>query len=420
MGFDLGAFIAGASEGAASSIDKRNKEIRQAALREFDALQKQADEQTEKLRTKRDEMKATADVLSNYRGANNVGFTPAQVVGLLQNPAVAKRVTEQLKANEDGLDQIDFAKLYTVTKGKSDITPDEFIKQSTSIAIPTTEAPQKVVRGAFGFESPAMAQAQAEFEASTGKSLKEVRATAKGVMQTDAMVEGVVDFSQFKKPDTLASVQAQLRDIIANGGDTKNGKGKMLMDKLAANAIIESKFKEGEGKERTTAQINSVINQSLRVGMEPLLIKGTVRFSPEANDYVPIVGDAASIREFQDQKNKVVRNQAIAMGILDNEGNIIGGRNSQDALLPYANIEKGKVVSWRTVAPAESEKKPAPAAPATPTAPAAPAKPAEQNAEVLPLPKTKDGKLDGSKLVAGKQYRAADNSVKTWNGTGWQ
>jgi hypothetical protein len=186
------------------------------------------------------------------------------------------------------------------------------------------------------------------------------------------------------------------------------------MDKLAANAIIESKFKEGEGKERTTAQINSVFNQSLRVGLEPLLVKGTVRFNPEANDYVPIVGDAASIREFQDQKNKVVRNQAIAMGILDNEGNIIGGRNSQDALLPYANIEKGKVVSWKTVAPAEGDKKPAPAAPA------APAKPAEQNAEVLPLPKTKDGKLDGSKLVAGKQYRAADNTVKTWNGTGWQ
>jgi hypothetical protein len=424
MGFDLGAFIAGASEGAASSIDKRNKEIRQAALREFEQLQKQSEEQTEKLRTKRDELKATADVLSSYRGANNTGFTQAQVVGLLQNPAVAKRVAEQLKANEDGLDQIDFAKLYTVTKGKTDITTDEFIKQSTSIAIPTVEAPQKVVRGAFGLESPAFAQAQAEFEASTGKSLKEVRATAKGVMPSEAVIEGVVDFSQFKKPDTLASVQAQLRDLVANGGDTKTGKGKMLMDKLAANAIIESKFKEGEGKERTTAQINSVFNQSLRVGMEPLLIKGTVRFNAEANDYVPIVGDAASIREFQDQKNKIVRNQAIAMGILDNEGNIIGGRNSQDALLPYANIEKGKVVSWRTVTPAEGEKKPAApaAAPAKPTTTTENKEPSKSVVfkDVLPIPKTADGRVDGSQLVAGKQYRAADNTVKTWNGTSWQ
>ena len=426
MGFDIGAFIAGASEGAAGAIDKRNKEIRQNTLREFDQLQKEAGEQTEKLRTKRDEMKATADVLSNYRGANNIGFTQAQIVGLLQNPAVAKRITEQLKANEDGLDQIDFSKLYTVTKGKSDITPDEFIKQSTSIPMGMPEAPQKVVRGAFGFESPAYAQAQAEFEASTGKSLREVRATAKGPMQTEAMVEGAVDFSQFKKPDTLASVQAQLRDIVANGGDTKTGKGKMLMDKLAANAIIESKFKEGEDKERTTAQINSVFNQSLRVGMEPLLLKGTVRFSQEAQEYVPIVGDAASIREFQEQKNKVVRNQAIAMGILDSQGNIIGGRNSQDALLPYANIEKGKVVSWKTVAPAEGDKKPAaPAAPAPGTAAPASATPAKEGKVVdKPIPFPKDaivnGKIDGSKLEAGQQYVSSRGRVQTWNGISLQ
>jgi len=423
MAFDIGAFIAGASEGAASAIDKRNKEIRQAALREFDALQKQADEQTEKLRTKRDEMKATADVLSNYRGANNVGFTQAQIVGLLQNPAVAKRVTEQLKANEDGLDQIDFAKLYTVTKGKTDITTDDFIKQSTSIPMGMPEAPQKVVRGAFGLESPAMAQAQAEFEASTGKSLKEVRATAKGPMAIEGVVEGKVDFSQFKRPETIATVQAKLRDIIASGGDTKTGNGKVLMDKLAANAIIEAKFKDGEGKERTTAQINSVFNQSLRVGMEPLLIKGTVRFNAEANDYVPIVGDAASIREFQDQKNKIVRNQAIAMGILDNEGNIIGGRNSQDALLPYANIEKGKVVSWRTVTPAEGEKKetPAPAKPAAaPTTEAKPKSVVFKDQDIPPIPKTVDGKIDGSKLIAGKQYKDNTGAAKTWNGTGWQ
>ena len=424
MGFDIGAFIAGASEGAASSIDKRNKEIRQAALREFEQLQKQADEQTEKLRTKRDELKATADVLSSYRGANNTGFTQAQVVGLLQNPAVAKRVADQLKANEDGLDQIDFSKLYTVTKGKTDITAEEFIKQSTSIAVPTTEAPQKVVRGAFGLESPAYGQAQAEFEAASGKSLKEVRATAKGPTSMEMPIEGVVDFSQFKRPESLATVQAKLRDHIAAGKDTKTGEGKMLMDKLAANAIIEAKFKDGEGKERTTAQINSVFNQSLRVGMEPLLIKGTVRFNAEANDYVPIVGDAASIREFQDQKNKIVRNQAIAMGILDNEGNIIGGRNSQDALLPYANIEKGKVVSWKTVTPAEGEKKPAAPAPAAPApAPTTEAKPKSvvlKDQDIPPIPKTADGKIDGSKLIAGKQYKDSNGAAKTWNGTGWQ
>ena len=83
--------------------------------------------------------------------------------------------------------------------------------------------------------------------------------------------------------------------------------------------------------------------------------------------------------------------------------------------MPYANIEKGKVVSWKTVAPAEGEKKPATEAPAAPAKPAA-----AQSTEVLPLPKTRDGKLDGSKLVAGKSYKAADGSVKIWNGSGWQ
>ena len=358
------------------------------------------------------------------RGAKNVGFTQAQIVGMLQNPAVAKNMVEKLKANEDGLHKVDFSTLYTVNKGKTDMSIDDVIKQSTSIPMGMPEEPRKVVRGAFGLESPAYEQAQAEFEASTGKSLRQIRATAKGPMPIENVVEGIVDFSQFKKPDALTTVQAKLRDLIAEGKDTKTGEGKMLMDKLAANAIIEAKFKDGEGKERTTAQINSVFNQSLRVGMEPLLIKGTVRFNAEANDYVPIVGDAASIREFQDQKNKIVRNQAIAMGILDNEGNIIGGRNSQDALLPYANIEKGKVVSWRTVTPTEGEKKPAAPAPAAPApAPTTEAKPKSvvfKDQDIPPIPKTADGKIDGSKLIAGKQYKDSNGAAKTWNGTGWQ
>jgi hypothetical protein len=418
MGFDLGAFIAGASEGAASSIDKRNKEIRQAALREFEQLQKQSEEQTEKLRTKRDELKATADVLSSYRGANNAGFTQAQVVGLLQNPAVAKRVAEQLKANEDGLDQIDFAKLYTVTKGKTDITPDDFIKQSTSIAVPTVEAPQKVVRGAFGLESPAFGQAQAEFERATGKSLKEIRATAKGPSVPEGeKIEGVVDFSQFKKPETLATVTGKLRDLIANGEDLNSEKAKPLLNKLAANAVIEARFGDKEGdKPRTAAQINSVFSRSLAVSVDPFVVKGVVRLVPETGDYVPIGGSVEDIAAFQKQKNDTIKAQAEAIGILDKTGKVIGGRNAEDALVPYANIKDGKVVSWKTAAPTPPAA--APASPAT-TENKEPSKSVVFK-DVLPIPKTADGRVDGSQLVAGKKYRAADNTVKTWNGTNWQ
>jgi hypothetical protein len=417
MAFDFGAFIAGASQGAATAIETRNKEIRNVTLREFDRLQKEAGEQEEKLRTKRDEMKATAEVLSSYRGANNVGFTPSQIVGLLQNPAVAKRVTEQLKNNEDGLSQIDFSKLYTVTKGNSDITPEEYIKQTTAIPISVVEEPQKVVRGAFGLESPAYAQAQAEFEASSGKSIKELRAFAKGPMQAEGKVEGIADFSQFKKPDSLALVTGKLRDNIANGEDLNSQKNKTLLAQLRANAVIEGMFDKGEGsdKPRTAAQINSVFNTSLRVALDPFIVKGVVRFDPNANDYVPISGDAESINSFMEQKTKVIQAQARALGILDKDNNITGGRNAMDALLPYAEIEGNKVVGWKRPA----SPTPAPAAPAAPASTES-AKPAATNQEVLPLPKTKDGKLDGTQLKAGRSYKAADGSVKIWNGTGWQ
>lgn len=423
MAFDLGAFLAGASEGAATAIDKRNKEIRQATLREFERLQKDAGEQEEKLRTKRDEMKATAEVLSSYRGANNVGFTPTQIVGLLQNPAVARRLTEQLKNNEDGLDQIDFSKLYTVTKGKTDITPDEYIKQSTAIPMGMPEGPQKVVRGAFGLESPAFAQAQAEFEAASGKKVSELRAFAKGPMQPEGQpLEGVVDFSQFRKPDSLAMVTGKLRDNIAKGEDLNSPNNKNLLAKLRANAVIEGMFNRevGEdGKPRTAAQINSVFDKTLRVGLDPFIVKGVVRFDPALNDYVPITGDAESINNFMEQKTKLIQNQARAMGILDKDNNIIGGRNSRDALLPYADIEGDKIIAFKKPA--------APSAPAA--APTTEAKPAEQKPKSAAfkdqtpaerIPKTADGKIDGAKLVPGRSYRSEDGTVKVWNGTNWQ
>lgn len=425
MAFDLGAFIAGASQGAATEIDKRNKEIRQNTLREFDQLQKQAGEQEEKLRTKRDEMKATADVLSNYRGANNIGFTQAQIVGLLQNPAVAKRITEQLKANEDGLDQIDFSKLYTVTKGKSDITSDEFIKQSTSIPKDIPEAPQKVVRGAFGFESPAYAQAQAEFEASTGKSLREVRATAKGPMQTEAMVEGVVNFSQFKKPETVAMIQARLSDNIA-GGDTDltSEKNKPLMDRLSANALIQAKFDKDKPEERTTAQINSVFSLSLRAALDPYVRNGTIRFD-DKDQVVVITGDAKAIDDFVAYKNSMIEKQARAMGLINKDNTINGGQKVRDALLPYAEFDGDKIISFKpnTNIPAKP-----PAAPAPGTAaPAAPAKPASTKTgtvvdKAIPLPKDAivNGVVDGTKLITDQKYIDRNGKTKTWGGTGWK
>jgi hypothetical protein len=115
-----------------------------------------------------------------------------------------------------------------------------------------------------------------------------------------------------------------------------------------------------------------------------------------------------------DHKNKLIQDQAKAMGILDNENKIVGGRNASDALLPYANIEGGKVVSWKSVIAPVADAPPA-AAPRAGggTAPVISEKP-------LAIPKTNTGKIDGTKLVPGQTYTAADGTIKTWNGSSWQ
>jgi hypothetical protein len=420
------AFVAGAAEGAAESIEKRNNEIRKNAAAELEMLRKEAEEKDEKLRTKRDELRSTAQALSSYRDGKGVALTETQITALLMQPVKAKQILKTLETEKD-LGNIDFSKVLKVGAKPEDVLkPQEYIQKATSIPAGLPESqPTPVVRGAFGFESPAYKQAQQQFEQVSGKSVRDIRAKALGSPDEIPAVPLEVDLSQFKKPESIEMVQNRLADNIANGGKYSDPENQKLLERLKANTAIKEMIGEGEGgKPRTAAQINGVFDKSLRIGLEPFITGRVVRLDPETNTYVPISGDVDAVNSFMKQRNEIVQSRAREMGILDKDNNIIGGRNSEDALLPYAIIKDGKVVSWRsattvtTPAPAPA---PAPgtAAPAPSAAPAKPAT-ATQSAEVLPLPKTKDGKLDGTKLVAGKQYRAADNSVKTWNGTGWQ
>jgi hypothetical protein len=420
MGFDFGALIAGASEGAATAIDKRNKEIRQSAVRDFETLQKTAGEQDAKRRTNRDELKATAQVISNFKNSQGMGFTPTQIVGLIQKPAIAKEIVSSLKDKKD-LDLVDFSTVFKLAKDTPELKRediDKYIEEVTSVKIPTTEAPQKVVRGAFGLESPAYAQAKEEFTTATGMDLKELRARAGGTPEyAGPAVEGTYNLAQFKNPDTLDNVKAQLRDRIAKGEDLDTTANKNLLAKLRANSVIEGMFdkeKGEDGKPRTAAQINSVFNTSLRVGLEPFVVKGVIRIDPQTNEPIVISGDAAAVKGYQEHKNKLIQAQAIALGILDKDNKIIGGRNSMDALLPYADIEDGKVKSWKSGSIEIPKKDETPATPATPEKPAAVSK------EAIPIPKTADGKIDGTKMIPGQKYKSADGSIKSWNGTSFQ
>ena len=407
------AFIAGAAEGAAESIEKRNNEIRKNAMAELEVLRKEAEEKDDKLRTKRNELTSTAQALSSYRDGKGVALTETQITALLMQPVKAKQILKTLE-NEKDLSNIDFSKVLGVGAKPEDVPkPMDYIQRTTSIPKGEAEPPIPVVRGAFGLESPAYKQAMQQFEQVSGKSVRDVRAKALGMPEEIPAVPLEVDLSQFKKPESIEMTQNRLADNIAKGGKFSDPENQRLLDRLKANTAIKEMIGEGEGgKPRTAAQINSVFNTSLRVGLEPFVIKGVARVDQNTGDIVPISGSVDDINSFMKQKNEIIQSRAREMGLLDKDNKIIGGRNSMDALLPYAEIKDGKATfrTATTVAP--------PAAAPAPTTEAKPKSAVFKDQDIPMVPLTADGKaIDGSKMILGKQYRDSKNQVKTWNGS---
>jgi hypothetical protein len=418
MGFDVGSFFAGASKGAATEISERNKEIRNGALKQFDQLVEEAASKEKGLLTERDTLASQAKVLASFRGLDNKGLTKSQILGLIQQPESAKNLIKELQSKKD-LSQVDLGAVFKIENTGTEMDPLDYAMQKTSIAKgqPQTQ-PTKVVRGAFGLESPAYSQAEEEFLRNTGRSISDVRGIATGKPDLGAEfkpMQGTVDMSQFANPETISNIQGKLRDNIASGKTLDDPANSRLLKQLQANAIIEDTFNrkkgEGEDKPRTAAAIGSIISRSLAVAVDPFVVKGIVRIVPETGDYVPIGGTVEEIAAFQKQKTETIRNQAIAIGILDKNGNIIGGRNSFDALVPYANIEDGKIVSWKSENIGKKE----------PTTPIVSNPQPSVVDRPLAIPKTADGKsIDAKNLVPGQKYKAADGTIKTWNGTSWQ
>jgi len=371
MAFDFSSFLGGFAESAAAGIEKRNKEIRDRALSDFERLRKEAEEKEEKNKTKRDELRTTADVLSSYTGKDGKGFTQDQIVGLLQNPGVAKRVQAQLDKNADNLEQVDFNTLFTVSKGKSNITVDDYIKVRTTTPEPTeADKEPMAVKGAFGLPSKAASRAEADFQARTGKSAAELRAAARGVGEETDRAQGTLDFGQFKQPEATTNIKNKLRDNLSKDIPIEDPRNVPLLKQLRAAAVIENTFGEKD-TDRSSAQISSVIDKTLRTTIDPTVWKGVVQYDANVQDYVPITGDGAAIKRFMDQKNLTVRDTAISLGVLSKDGiTVTGGRAARDALLPYANIdESGKIIAWRTLT---GKAEPAPAAPAPTGTSAAP------------------------------------------------
>lgn len=424
----LKSLVAGAAEGAGESIEKRNTEIRKNAMAEFEILRREAGEKTEKLQTKRDELTSMAGALSSYRDGQGVQLTETQITGLLMQPVKAKQILKTLESEKD-LSSVDFSKLLKVG-GKVEMAPEEYIKRTTSIpqGLPQTQ-PTQVPKGAFGLSSPAYGEAQQQFEAASGRKLSDVRAMALTAPERIEAVPLEVDLSQFKNPETITNITGKIRDNVANGiplSDPRNEKG---LKQLQANSILTDMFDkkgEGEDKPRSASAINAVFTKALSVSVSPWVRNNTVRLVPETGDYVPVGGTASDVDAFQKQKNDTIRKQAEAIGILDKKGKVLGGRNSFDALIPYANIEDGHIVSWRK--PSEETLKEAITLPSTTPAgpkagaPSSVTAPVEKDISVpSPAILTSDGKgVDGTAMKKtykpGQRVTMPNGKLKIWNG----
>jgi hypothetical protein len=257
------------------------------------------------------------------------------------------------------------------------------------------------------------AETEDRFSRISGMSPQDLRAAAGGLRETDITKDVALDLSQFKDPEGVATVSARLAENLSKGIKLSDPKNEPLVKKLQAFAVIKDAF-DGDEKNRTAGAIGSVLDKSLKAGMAPLMISNTVRFDDKSQEYIPNVGDAASIASFMEHRNNIIKNQAISMGILGADGTIKGGRAAMDALLPYAEIEGGKIKNWRTVSVT-----PAVTPPPAPGA-AEPAKKAEVVDKPLPVPKTPEGKVDGTKLVLGQQYIDSNGDVQAWNGMRFQ
>lgn len=467
MAFDISAFFGGLSEGVAKNIEQQDKRIREQAVSEFDRLKNEAVEQESKIKTRRDELKATASVLATYKGINNVGFTQGQIVGMLQNPAVAKRVMSVLDKNADELDQIDFSKLYTVSKGGSDKNVEEYIQDRTTFRNELTEEAkankkkQVAQRGVFGIPTRARQRAEEEFEKTSGFSVAELRVKAKGIPDEAITAEGIVDFSQFKEPDSIdkqinrvgAAIvkardagdkgeEAKLMSRVKTLQDVKNtidpekanyasvvsakklayaqekdpAKKARLRDELAD--LVQAD-RVGKSEAPSLTEFNSLLSRAERSAIES--IKGPIPnlvYSKDENRFVytgadphyravvtntRLAGFKNVVDLFSDADGQVspdLRASLAAYGVQFDE-------NSR----PILSIP----VPPKTERPQRGDRGPRVQAgqPIQQPAPAAQGQP-------LPIPKNPDGSIDGSKLQPGQKYSASNGTVKTWTGTGWQ
>jgi len=470
MAFDISAFFGGVAKGVKESIEDQDKRIQESATSEFERLKKDYEEQDEKVKTTRNSLKATASLLASYKGMNNVGFTEGQIIGLLQNPSIAKQVQTVITENANRLENIDFSKLYKISKGQSDLTVDEWVEGRTTFPMEelTDEARGKKAgtgalpaeKGVFGLPTRARSRAEREFERSTGKSIKEMRIVAKGIPEEAVTAEGTLDFSQFKEPDTidkqlnrvgagiikarqagdrgqeaaLLKEAAMLNDVketlspekatfastlsdarLKYANEKDPAKKEQLREKLASLVAAEK-----VGKDSVT-EYNSLLTKAEKTALQSIStpIKGFVR-DPEKGGFSYTGGDPHVYAKIENVRLAGIKN--VVDMFADADGNVSEQMRYSLAAAGVRFDENQKPILSVPVPPPAAPRERGTRGPRVQAG-----QPIQQPTQQVagqtapsPIPMTPDGKIDGSKLVAGQKYTSSNGTVRTWTGSGWQ
>jgi hypothetical protein len=355
-------FITGFAKESGDIIDERDKEIRATVNERMNYLLKKREQALTQSSTRRDELREQAKQLQALSGNR---LTETQIAGILET-GEADTLIANLRKSSGGLTNEQIAQLYTPAKDEAGTVEGIIGKMTELQTTPELPGMADEQRGAFGLRTTSAAEEKKKFAATANISLDDIYKN-KFEKATKYKPAGLLDLSVFATPESDTQIKAKLRDKLAEATqgfepgtpeyDAAMGKAlstpavRGYMDKVRAMIVVDelSKAEDGE-KPRTAAQINSIISNSLRSGLDVLVTKGVIRWDPTAQDYVPIVGDAKAVASYLEQKTSIIRDVMTARGIITRDGKIVGGRNAEDALAPYANIEDGRIVSWKNAA----------------------------------------------------------------------
>lgn len=353
------AFVTGMANQATEMIQKRDKDIQ-------DTIETQLAQMYKRAVTSRGERKERLTELRELRNAlESAGFKGQEVTFLLQNKSAAANAIKLIETRKAKGREVTRAHLDSLLAGEMPKIskmgmPEEFITQQTTLE----EEPSILdveMKGAFGLGAGSARQAaEARIGSQTGMTADELRKTR---LPKAAMQPVSLNYKMFAEPESTEDIKTSLRDIIARTERTDEGKLDFtnnkedvkqydtLVKQLEASVLIDDMFDAEKEKPRTAPAIRAIIKGRLAQALDHYVHEGVAMFT-QSGDVVPITGDTKDIARFRQTKLKIVKGIAANRNLYDPRTmEVIGGRETEDALSDFATIENGKIVSWDTEAP---------------------------------------------------------------------